>query len=107
MKMAERFGRFGVAALVLFAAAFSVSVSASGDDHERALQAMQAGEIKPLAEILALLASSEPGRVVEVELEQKRGRWIYEFKLLESNGLVREIKVDARNGEMMGSKYDD
>ena len=95
---------------LLFVAVTSLlgfSATASEDDHERAMQAMQAGEIKPLAEILAAFSDGLATRVVEVELEQKRGRWIYEFKLLEQSGLVREIKVDARTAEILQSKYDD
>lgn len=92
---------------VAVTSALGFSVAASENDHERAMQAMQAGEIKPLAEILATFADGQATRVVEVELEQKRGRWIYEFKLLEQSGLVREIKVDARTAEILQSKYDD
>lgn len=107
MKLVSRISQLVAVTLLGVAALFGLPVSASGGDHERAMQAMQAGEIKPLAEILALLSAKEAGRVVEVELEQKRGKWIYEFKLLEQNGLVREIKVDARSGEILQSKYDD
>ncbi|MCD8503648.1 MAG: hypothetical protein LRY49_01005 [Burkholderiaceae bacterium] len=74
--MGEGLRLFSALLLLLFAAVFGFSVSASGNDHERAMQAMQAGEIKPLADILAVLSANQAGRVVEVELEQKRGRWV-------------------------------
>ena len=80
---------------------------ASDDDHERALRAMESGQIKPLADILKTLAQVDSGRVVEVELEQKRGRWIYEIKLIQSNGLVRKLKVDAVDARVLSSKHDD
>lgn len=105
--MKKQLSQFFALAVCLLAATFSFPVTASENDHERAIQAMQAGDIQPLAKILANLSESQAGRVVEVELEQKRGRWIYEFKLLEPNGLVREVKVDARTAEVLQSKYDD
>ena len=82
-------------------------VWASDSDHERAREAMQAEEIQPLAEILQRVSSVVPGRVLEVELERKRDRWIYEFKTIEENGMVRETKVDAKTGEVLHSEYDD
>lgn len=99
--------RIGQLLLAALAALLGSSVSAGDDDHERAMRAMQAGEIRPLVDILATFTASQAGRVVEVELEQKHGHWIYEFKFLEQNGLLREIKVDARTGEILQSKHDD
>lgn len=91
----------------MFFACLAATVFAGGNDHERALQAMQAGDIKPLSEILAALSANQAGRVLEVELEEKRGRWVYEFKLLDPKGTLREIKVDARTGEIFGSNHRD
>jgi len=83
------------------------AVWASSSDHEQARQAMQADEIQPLAEILQKVSSEVHGRILEVELERKRNRWIYEFKTIEENGMVRETKVDAKTGEVLHSEYDD
>lgn len=80
---------------------------ASSSDHERARSALQAGEIQPLVDILPKVTADGASRVIEVELERKRGRWIYEFKTIEANGMVRETKVDAKTAEILETEYDD
>ena len=80
---------------------------ASSSDHDRARSALQAGEIQPLADILPVVTADGDGRVIEVELERKRGQWVYEFKTIEQNGMVRETKVNAKTGEVLETEYDD
>ena len=42
-----------------------------------------------------------PGDVVEVELEHgKHHGWEYEVKVLTAQGRVREVKLNARTGEV-------
>lgn len=70
-------------------------------DHETARALQQAGEIQPLSSLLMEVERRWIGRVVEVELEQKRGRWVYEFTLLPPSGRVFEIYLDARTGNVV------
>ena len=72
-------------------------------DHERARAALAAGEIRPLAELLAEVERRYVGRVIATELERDDGRWIYEFKLLPPSGRVFEVKLDAATMELVGS----
>ncbi len=68
-------------------------------DHDRARRAVQAGEILPLQEVLNRLARRQPGQVLEVELERESGRcWVYEIKLLQPDGRLLKLQLDARNG---------
>ena len=55
-------------------------------DHDRARQALEAGEILPLKTVLEKVERNTPGRVLEVELERRNNRWVYEIKLLLSGG---------------------
>lgn len=73
-------------------------------DHDRARAALQAGEVLPLTEILARVAHAHPGQVLEVELERDDGRWIYELRLLQPDGLLVRLKVDARDGTVLRQK---
>jgi uncharacterized membrane protein YkoI len=68
------------------------------NDHDRARRAVQAGEVLPLQEVLNRLARRQPGQVLEVELEREAGRWVYEIKLLQPDGRLRKLQVDARTG---------
>ena len=73
-------------------------------DHERARQAVQAGEILPLRTVLERLEREHPGQVLEVELEQDHGEWVYEVKLLQAGGQRVKLTLDARTAALLGSK---
>ena len=73
-------------------------------DHERARQALQAGEIMPLDKILAVVSQTHPGQILEVELDRERSQggkvWMYEIKGITPDGKLFKLKVDARTGEV-------
>lgn len=69
-------------------------------DHDDARRAVEAGEIRPLADILNAVKSKLPGDVVGVKLEREAGVWIYEFRVIDDKGRLFEIHVDARSGEV-------
>ena len=70
-------------------------------DHDRARRALEAGEILPLKTVLETLARETPGQVMEVELERKGERWVYEIKLLRAGGSLVKLRVDARDGTII------
>jgi uncharacterized membrane protein YkoI len=74
------------------------------NDHERARAAQQAGKIRPLADILREVERRYLGRVIETELEQEDGLWIYEFRILPPTGRVFELELDAATGALLRSK---
>jgi uncharacterized membrane protein YkoI len=39
-----------------------------------------------------------------VELEQKKGVWIYELKILKTGGRLQKLKVDAKTGVVLSDK---
>jgi len=45
--------------------------------------------------------------LLEVELEEHDDIYIYEVELLTLSGVVREIKLNASNGELLKDKVDD
>jgi len=67
-------------------------------DHEAARAALARHEVLPLPRILALASQKVPGDVLKVELEDEKGRLIYEVKILGQDGRVREIELDAKTG---------
>jgi uncharacterized membrane protein YkoI len=76
----------------------------AGDDHDRARAAVQAGEVLPLPALLEQLQRTHPGQVLELELEQEGKRWIYEIKLLQPDGRLLKLDVDARTAEVLKVK---
>lgn len=97
-------GRFwpSVAVVALLAAA-AAAPSHGDDDHMRARAARQAGEIRPLTEIIDAVRRDNPGEIVEVELEHEHGRWIYEVKILTPQGEIRRLDYDARTAERLSA----
>lgn len=73
-------------------------------DHDRARQAVQAGEILPLRTILDHVARDFPGDVIEAELEDEHGRPTYEIKLISPQGQVMKIVYDACDGSILKVK---
>ncbi|HZH46285.1 MAG TPA: PepSY domain-containing protein [Roseococcus sp.] len=73
-------------------------------DHERARAALEAGQIRPLSELLAVVERRYRGRVIEADLERDDGQWLYEFKILPLNGRVFTVELDAATGEFLRSR---
>ena len=86
----------------------SGAVFADEKDHERARKALEAGEVLPLKSILERVERAYPGQVMDVELEREHEnrseRWIYKVKILRSGGALVRLKVDARDGTVLGSQ---
>ncbi|AKH22217.1 PepSY domain-containing protein [Sedimenticola thiotaurini] len=76
-------------------------------DHERAKALFESGEILPLEEILKNVRAEYPGRLLEIKLEQKKKSVIYEVELLDEQGKVWELKLDAVTGELLKREQDD
>ena len=101
--------RKALAACVCGACALAVLPVAASDkhDHDRARQAVQAGQVLPLPTVLDHLQREVPGQVLEVELEQGRSGWIYEIKLLTPAGQLTKVKLDARTAQVLRIKSRD
>lgn len=95
------------AACALALAALPVQADRERDrehDQDRARAAVQAGQALPLKTVLVRLEREAPGQVLDVELEQKGDRWIYEIKLLQPGGLLVKLEVDAATAEVLRRK---
>ena len=70
------------------------------DDHDRARAAVEAGEIRPLTQLLAEVEKRYVGQVVDTDLDREDGRWVYEFKLLPPSGRMFRVELDAATGAL-------
>lgn len=62
-------------------------------------RAVEAGQLKPLSEILARVQAQHPGKVLDVDLERDlQGRRIYEITILRNDGRRTKMHVDAVTG---------
>lgn len=77
------------------------------DDQEVARQALEKKEILPLSAVLAKVEGNVPGDIVEIELERKKGQWIYEIEVIGEDGRVRDVDVDAKTGDVINVAFDE
>ena len=77
------------------------------EDAEQASRGVQSGELEPLAQIVAAVRERYQGEIVETEFEAEDGPPYYEFHILQPNGHVIQIKVDARSGRYLKMQSND
>lgn len=92
--------------LIVFLLVQGISIQADGD-HDEARQLRKSGDILSLELILEKLRQSHPGKILEVELETESGQIVYEIEMLNEDGIVEELIIDARTGDLLRSEQDD
>ena len=93
------------ACVLLLLATICAAAPAQADtaDHDRARSAVEAGQIRPLQEILAEVRRQVPGRMLDARLQQN-GRWVYKVMLLQADGQVVAVTVDAQSARVLGAE---
>lgn len=74
------------------------------DDHDRAREALKAGQVMPLRAVLERLEREYPGQVLDIEIEEEHGRLIYEVKLLQNDGRLIKLELDAKTATVLSRK---
>ena len=80
--------------------ALLAAAKADSDDHDSVRIAVERGEIRSLADILEAVRGKLPGKVAGVEIEHENGRWLYEFRVVDGNGRLFDVSVDARTAKI-------
>ena len=68
------------------------------NDHEKAIKAVNEGEILTLDQILKKINKNFDGRVVSINLkDNEKGLfgWVYDIMMIDVNNKVKQIRVDA------------
>ena len=76
---------------------------ADAADHDRARSAVEAGQIRPLQDILAEVRRQVPGRMLDARLQQN-GQLVYKVILLQADGQVVAVTVDAQTARVLGAE---
>lgn len=79
----------------------------AGDGYMEARRLVSEGKIQPLEKIVEDLRAFQPGQILEVEFDNDRHRMIYEIEILDAQGTVWELKVDAVSGEIIDQELED
>ena len=80
----------------------SGSSGGSGKSQDDARDALRKGEVIPLSLALTRLRDRYDGRVIDVRLTEKGGRFDYRFKVVGQDGKVVSVTMNARNGRLRG-----
>jgi len=100
-----RLAVLGIAALLL-ATPLAVRAQDDDDDHDRARDLYERGEIEGLADIMAIVRAKAPGEIVAVDLIRSGGKWIYRFQVVAADGRRRIVDIDAGAGGVLSSEGD-
>lgn len=93
--------------LLVFCLAISCVSFARDISHDEALKLREQGEILALENIINIAIKKYPdAKLLEVELEHERGVYQYEVELLTRDGIVRELEIDAKTGEVLVDEED-
>lgn len=93
--------------LALVLLAFCSMAVARDLDQDEALRLRQQGVILPLEQLLRQALDRYPGaKLLEAELEEKHNVYVYEVELLTTEGVVRELDLDATTGHLLNDKED-
>lgn len=80
----------------------------AGNDQDAARRALARGEIMPLKDILERLEEVLPGNnVIRVRFDRDDGLYIYELRVIDARGVLREVEMDAKNGRILEIEVDD
>jgi len=69
--------------------------------YDRARRAVRSGEAMPLPEAMARLRATIQGNLIATEYEYEFDRWVYEFTVIDMEGKLRRVHLDARTGELV------
>jgi len=67
-------------------------------DQEGARAAVRRGDAAPFTDILRKARPLLKGEIVGQKLEQHRGLWVYEFRVVGPDGHMRYMHFDAKSG---------
>lgn len=90
----------------LISAAVLVSVLGSGVaiagmNHNEIFELRQSGQILSMEDVLQQARAIQPGQLIEAELEREDGSYVYELKIIDEQGRLHKLELDAKTGEVL------
>lgn len=88
-----------IPALLLAMALALTPALASAQDQNRARNAVRSGQALPLGQILGRVGAY--GDLLDARLGNSGGRAVYQLRMLDGAGVVRNVTVDAGTGQVL------
>lgn len=95
-----------VTALIMLGLISNLSYADIDISQDKAKSLLKSGEILSLEKIHQKANLIQPGKIIESELEKKEKHYIYEIEVLDSKGVVWELKLDAKTGQLIKIEED-
>jgi uncharacterized membrane protein YkoI len=84
----------------------SLHIFAEDIDQATVRKLRSSGQILPLEKIHTKAKTIKTGKILETDLETKNGQYIYEIEMLDDKGIVWEIKLNAKTGQLIKLEED-
>lgn len=81
-----------------------VHLASASDDHVEVRELQRTGKILPLEQVLDRVHQTAAGKIIEAELHRTGRRYWYEIELIQADGTVVELHLDASTGEVLASE---
>ena len=98
------FGTGGATATLHLQGYVSRPLLDASSDQDNARNAVKAGSIMSLEQILPRVRARFPGQHLDSRLVQAGGRPVYKVKMRMNDGSVKIVTVDARSGRILGAR---
>jgi uncharacterized membrane protein YkoI len=76
-------------------------------NHNEIYQLRESGQIMSMEDVLKHARSIQPGQLIEAELEREKGSYIYELKIIDAEGRLHKLELDAQSGDVLKRKSKD
>ncbi len=76
-------------------------------DQDDAIKLLQQGEIHSLEQIIDIAKRYQAGKIIDMELDEDDGVFRYELEILDVKGLVWEVDINAKTGELIERELED
>ncbi len=87
--------------VAVVAAMLALAVGLANGQNEKQSEVREsAAPVMSLQDAIEAATAKFPGRVIEAELEDEHGEVRYEVEIVGEDGLVREIEVHAKTGQV-------
>ena len=67
----------------------------------------RSGQLVSLESLIVQVRNDYPGEIIEIELDDEDGQYIYEVEVIGENGSEIELEINASTGEVLKTDIDD
>lgn len=73
-------------------------------NHNEIYQLRESGQIMSMEDVLKHARTIQPGQLIEAELEREDGQYVYELKIIDADGRIHKLELDAQSGDVLKRK---